>query len=340
MCRAAALALLASLGCAGCGEATRERAGVFTVEAPLPLPGGLAVPDEPGSVKFAVIGDSGRGTPEQHELGRRMAEYRERFGFDFVIMLGDNIYEGPASPRDYELRFERPYEALLRAGVKFYAALGNHDDPEQRHYAPFNMGGHRYYTFEKTGGLLAGLVRARFFALDTTGLDAAQRAWLSRELSGSEADWKICFFHHPLFTPGRYASWWWRQRLEPLLVANGADVVFSGHDHLYARMKPQRGVQYFVSGGAGSVRVGDFRPSPLAARGYDADLHFMLVEVTRQAVHFQAVNRRGETVDAGVVGRQQGSLGADRHQAPQRRERISSTFAAKAAAHSVTPRGE
>lgn len=303
--RRAVLAVLpAWLACVGCAEAPERsgRAGVSTIEVPLPPPGELALPDQPGTIKFAVIGDSGRGSREQFEVGRRMAEYRQRFGFDFVIMLGDNIYEGPASPGDYQARFEQPYQQLLRAGVKFYAVLGNHDDPAQRHYPAFNMGGHRYYTFEKTGGLVAR-TRARFFGLDTTSLDAGQRSWLARELSSSQADWKICFFHHPLYTAGRYATWWWRRRLEPLLVRNGAQVVFSGHDHLYARMRPQSGVQYFVSGGAGSVRTGDFRPSRQAARGYDADLHFMLVEIAGDRLHFQATTRTGRTVDAGVVRR-------------------------------------
>ena len=30
---------------------------------------------------------------------------------------------------DYEQKFEHPYKALLDAGIKFYAALGNHDNP-------------------------------------------------------------------------------------------------------------------------------------------------------------------------------------------------------------------
>ena len=42
-------------------------------------------------------------------------------------MLGiDNLYGGD-SPRDYQRKFELPYKPLLDAGVKFYAALGNHD---------------------------------------------------------------------------------------------------------------------------------------------------------------------------------------------------------------------
>ena len=59
-------------------------------------------------------------------------------------MLGDNLY-GKERPGDYADKFERPYKTLLDAGVKFYAALGNHDDPPQRFYKPFNMNGERYY---------------------------------------------------------------------------------------------------------------------------------------------------------------------------------------------------
>jgi hypothetical protein len=309
MRRALSLILLAALG-ASCRDPSPEpRANgvVETSASPLPPAGELALPDRPGSIKFAVIGDSGRGSPEQFEVGRQMAVYRRRFLFDFVIMLGDNIYEGPASPRDYEARFERPYELLLREGVRFYAALGNHDDPEQRNYGLFNMGGHRYYSFEvDTGALGIPRRRARFFALDTTKLDDGQLDWLAREMSTSAADWKVCFFHHPLYSAGRYGSWRLRRTLEPLFVTHGADVAFSGHDHLYVRLKPQQGVQYFVSGGAGSVRKGDYRPSAVAALGYDADLHFMLVEIAGDALHFQTINRSGTTVDAGVVRKASG----------------------------------
>ena len=65
-----------------------------------------------------------------------MADYRQHFPFDFVLMAGDNIYEGPATADDYRVKFEEPYAALLADGVRFYAVLGNHDDPDQRNYPP------------------------------------------------------------------------------------------------------------------------------------------------------------------------------------------------------------
>src|SRR3990170_5881925 len=122
-------------------------------------PSELTLPLKPGSVRFAVIGDSGTGDRNQYEVAEQMANYHEKFPFDFVIMLGDNIYGGD-SPSDYKKKFELPYKTLLDAGVKFYASLGNHDNPNQRLYSPFNMSGERYYTFKKGN--------VGFFALDST----------------------------------------------------------------------------------------------------------------------------------------------------------------------------
>src|SRR4051812_46530034 len=61
----------------------------------------LTLPNVGRSVKFAVIGDSGRGSKEQQEVAAKIEAYRRRFNFNFVLMVGDNIYEGPASEEDY-----------------------------------------------------------------------------------------------------------------------------------------------------------------------------------------------------------------------------------------------
>ena len=168
-------------------------------------PGTLTLPNEDRSIKFAVIGDSGRGWPPQHEVAAQMVAYRQNFDYKFVLMAGDNIYEGPATPEDYRLKFEEPYKVLLDAGVKFYAVLGNHDDPKQVFYEPFNMDGDRYYTFTPpVDPITRWDTRVRFFALDSTNLDGEQMQWFEHEAAESRAEWKIAFLHHPLYTPGRY----------------------------------------------------------------------------------------------------------------------------------------
>ncbi len=92
----------------------------------------VKLPLRQGSVRFAVIGDSGTGDKDQYEVAKEMEGYRAAVKYDFVIMLGDNIYGGHG-PEDFTRKFELPYKPLLDAGVKFYASLGNHDDPNIEH---------------------------------------------------------------------------------------------------------------------------------------------------------------------------------------------------------------
>ena len=310
------LLLLATLGLSGCGDIWVSKAtsdagagapAVARVEARdlknIAI-GGLALPNEKRSIKFAVIGDSGRGDVPQHEVAAQMVAFRQRFDYRFVLMAGDNIYEGPATAEDYRLKFEEPYKVLLDAGVTFHAALGNHDDPRQVDYKPFNMDGHPFRTFTPPVDLLTRLAtRVRFFALDSTYLDGEQMRWLNQELGESDAEWKIALLHHPLYTPGRYglAARGIRFALESAFLSGGVDVVFSGHEHIYARSALQKGILYFVSGGAGSLRAGDARRTPEFAQTFDTDYHFMLIEITDKALFFQAIDRKGNTVDAGAL---------------------------------------
>ena len=282
----------------------------LAVVEPVPIdglaPDTLTLPNSENSVKFAVIGDSGRGNEAQQRVADQMARYHARFNFPFTLMVGDNIYEGPAGSEDYRLKFEEPYRLLLDEGVKFFAALGNHDDPKEIHYEHFNMRGRRYYRFSPPGNLLARITTpVAFFALDSTYLDREQLAWLDSELAESGADWKIVFLHHPIYTSGRYraSAFVTRSTLEAMFVRHRVNVVFSGHEHIYQRSTLQNGIQYFVSGGAGSLRPGDGRRAPYIARTYSANYHFMLVEIEGEALHFQAISGAGATIDAGRLRR-------------------------------------
>src|SRR5687767_10241499 len=90
-----------------------------------------------------VIGDSGTGDRAQNETAAQMWKAHSVFPYTFAIMLGDNMY-GSERPQDYVSKFERPFKPLLDAKIEFYASLGNHDDPNQRFYKNFGMGGKRF----------------------------------------------------------------------------------------------------------------------------------------------------------------------------------------------------
>ena len=255
----------------------------------------LALPNKPDSVKFAVIGDQGSGEKPQYEVGSQMATFHKKFPFTFVITVGDNLY-GAERPQDFKSKFELPYKALLDDKVDFYASLGNHDDPNQNKYTPFNMGGKQYYTFKKGN--------VRFFALDSNYMDPVQVAWFENELKNSGSDWKIPYFHHPLYASGMHGSQLdLRAIVEPLFIKYSVEAVFSGHEHFYQRIKQQKGIYYFVTGAAGKLRRGDLKPADFTAYGNDKEYSFMLIEVTDKEMYFQCVDRLGKTMDKGMITR-------------------------------------
>jgi len=270
----------------------------------------LMLPNKPGTLKFAVIGDSGTGDSNQYRLAKVFSDMRRKFQYEFVIMAGDNMY-GSQKASDYTKKFEIPYKPILDEGIKFYAALGNHDQPNQANYKLFNMNGKRFYTFRPKAGV-------RFFALDSNYMDKEQLDWLEKELAASGSDWKIPFFHHPLYSSGSThgSDMALRDQLEPLFLKYSVDVVFSGHDHFYERIKPQKGIQYFVSGGAGKVRRGDLQDEGLMAKGFDAGYHFMLIEIDGDQMHFQVISDLGRTIDSGIVLRNKNQSRSEPSTAP------------------------
>jgi len=257
------------------------------------------IPAPTPQLKFAIIGDSGTGTTSQYEVGDRLFKARQTFPFEFVIMLGDNLYGGETE-KDFQNKFEKPYKSLLDAGIKFYASLGNHDLPDRQiAYKPFNMNGKRYYTFKPQEGV-------RFFALDSNYMDKKQLDWLESELKASGSEWKILYCHHPPYSSGEKhgSSVELRNVLEPLMVKYGVDVLFAGHEHFYERIKPQNGVQYFILGSSAKLRKGGIiADSKLTAKGFDTDNVFMIAEIAGDEMRFQTISRIGATVDSGSFKR-------------------------------------
>jgi predicted phosphodiesterase len=253
------------------------------------------------SIRFAILGDTGTGERAQYDIGAQLWRSHAIFPFEFIILVGDNLY-GSERPQDYARKFELPYKPILDANIPFYASLGNHDDPNQVFYKLFNMNGKRYYSFKKDK---LGSPGVRFFALDSNYMSQEQLDWIEKELAASGSDWKIPFFHHPLYSSGgRHGSEEdLRALLEPMFIKHGVDVVFAGHEHFYERIRPQKGIYYFTAGGSAKLRSGDIRKSALTAAGFDRDNSYMLAEIDGDQMHFQTLSRSGRRVDSGSLTR-------------------------------------
>jgi 3',5'-cyclic AMP phosphodiesterase CpdA len=253
--------------------------------------------------RFAVIADTGTSSKNQYAVGRAMTDYHQQNPFNTVLMVGDNIYNNGEISK-IKAAFEIPYADLLQRGVKFYAALGNHDvrtdnGDRQVEYPPFNMQGQHYYT-HKHGDI-------QFFVLETSSIvnrqsstRSKQLAWFDRELAASTARWKIVYGHHNIYSAGVY-------KVDPVMKADVAPILkkhnvrlwINGHDHNYQRSKPIDGTTYLVCGGGGAGLY------PVQAQSWTAFAQsvysFGIVEVYQDQLILTGINSQGETIDRGLV---------------------------------------
>jgi 3',5'-cyclic AMP phosphodiesterase CpdA len=292
-CRRGAFVIAVALGVSACCHT------IGTIHTPTRV----NLPNRPESLRFAVIGDSGELGDAQTAIAGLLTKYRALFPYEFVLMVGDNTYD-PSKTMARE--FEEPFKALLDQKVAFYAVLGNHDlnGDVQMRYPLFHMGGEDHYSFRKQN--------VDFFALNSNKPDRAQLRWIDQTLPGANAGWKIAFFHHPLYSSGFHAQPLTggqeqkslRALWEPRFCQYGVDVIFSGHEHYYERIKPRHGVQHFVTGAASKLRCNDVskrRTNDFTAQFNDVDFSFMLIEISKEQLFFQTITLTGEKVDEGIL---------------------------------------
>ena len=179
-----------------------------------------------------------------------------------IITLGDNVY--PSGTAD---QFAQCYEPSWgRHKARTRPAPGNHD------YATPGAAGYYGYFGESAGDPSAGyysyglgawhVVALNSNCREVGGCEAGspQEQWLRADLAAHPAACTLAYWHHPRFSSGRHGSTAQMAAIWQTLYDAGADVVLSGHDHLYERFAPQdpsgaadpaRGIRQFTVGTGG-----------------------------------------------------------------------------------------
>lgn len=194
----------------------------------------------------------------------------------------------------------------------------------------------RYYKFPEKDNLV------EFFALDSSMLirdccgflfwkrkftkeeTSKHVEWLKTELEKSTAKWKVVVLHHPFYSsalghgvkvgkdqkekiPEKMArlridqeGW---ENIETILVNSGVDLVVAGHDHVYERISPQKGIAHFVSGAGAKLRKKDFNAElpTFHGCGDSKKLSFMLFSVQSDAITFWAIDEDSNPFDHGTI---------------------------------------
>jgi 3',5'-cyclic AMP phosphodiesterase CpdA len=206
------------------------------------------------SFSFAVVGDSGSGGKGQLAVAGLLG----RLEPDFILHTGDVVYPA-GQERHYDRRFFAPYGDIIKE-VPIFPVLGNHDVRKgngaaflSNFHLPLGSPGStkRYYSFDWGDAHFVALDSELYYN-DKGSSSKEQKDFLERDLGATRRRLKIVFLHRSPYGSSRHGGdETVRADLEPLFARHKVNLVFAGHDHVYERTLPIRGVTYVVSGGGG-----------------------------------------------------------------------------------------
>lgn len=250
--------------------------------------------DDPDPIRFLAFGDSGGGGSDQYALLDQMFTVP----YDLIVHTGDVAYDD-GTIGQFEDNVFGVYHELFR-NLPFFPAAGNHDyntlqgAPFRDVFALPGDGGEKWFSYDWG--------RIHFAAIDTESDYATQAAWLEQDLAASTLPWKIVYMHHPMYSSGVHGSdLALRDQLVPILERYGVQLVLSGHDHHYERIKPQGGIAHVLTGGGGrgTRSVGSSTFTALA----DEVIHFVALDVGADELVMHAIDAAGKEFDSMVVTR-------------------------------------
>ena len=181
-----------------------------------------------------------------------------------VVALGDEAYENGSAEN-----FRECYDPSWgRFKDRTLPVPGNHEYMTEGAEGYFGYFGEAagdssegYYSYEFGGWHVVALNSNKCMSVIGCHILSQQIRWLKANLADDDKTCTLAYFHHPLFTSGKYRPG--VPEVRPLweaLYNAGADVVLSAHDHNYQRFAPQdpdgradpeRGIRQFVVGTGG-----------------------------------------------------------------------------------------
>jgi hypothetical protein len=196
-----------------------------------------------------------------------------------VLALGDNQYENGTLSKylgSYDLSWGRfkniTHPAVGNHEYTTAGALGYFDYFNGTGNADGRAGprGKGYYSFDIGAWHLISL-NSNCLQAGGCSVGSPQEQWLRADLAAHPTTCTLAFWHHPRFSSGQHGDTGLLTAIWQALYDANADVVLSGHDHLYERFAPQtgagaadpaRGIREFVVGTGGRSHYAFGTPQP------------------------------------------------------------------------------
>jgi hypothetical protein len=262
-------------------RAHRDKGAVTPSPTPSPTPGPDPVIATAGDIACDPADpgyNGGTGSPGRCQQ-RATSNLLLNTGLSGVLTLGDEQYDDGTLTK-----FQQVYASTWgRANQLNHPAVGNHEyltAGARGYFDYFNGVGNQtgpagardkgYYSFNLGTWHVVALNSNCSQVACTAG--SAQETWLRNDLATNPTKCTLAFWHHPRYSSGMAGNNGNMNSLYTDLWRANADVVLTGHDHLYERFAPQNpsagsdpttGIREFVvgTGGKSLVDWGSIKPN-------------------------------------------------------------------------------
>ena len=290
--------------------------------------------------RFAVTtGDNGNGSGSQAEYGdlvQKAAGTSTIFGPSFWTVPGASIplfaSQGNHGMNSVPLTNWPQDRAVATSGGRYQmdtycCANGTSSKSYPSMWYAFDAGPARFYVLEAAwSNSNVGSTNLYDNDYDAHWLPSSpEYQWLAADLASHPTALKFAFFHFPLYsansTEASDTSLSGPSHLEGLLAANGVDLVFNGHAHIYDRNLPSGSgmpVAYVTGGGGATLEPVSRCTNVAYALGWsysssthgsscgsaprpatiDRVFHFLLVSVNGSRVTVTPIDELGRAFDA------------------------------------------
>lgn len=252
------------------------------------------------SMVFVLIGDQGKDTAAQAKVASTFKTYNP----DFIVTSGDNSYDDFTTALAKN-NVGKHYGDFIVA-KNFFPVAGNHDWHtglgDYLNYFPYlpknAAGNSSYYDFVK-GNVHFFMLDSNDEQMDGNNVSSKQAAYIKVKMLASTAKFKVVIFHHGAYCSSTKhgSATRMRWKFEDL----GANVVFSGHNHVYEVVQVN-GIPYITNGLGGNDLNSFGSPITGSVFRYNGTNGFNLIEVTDTSMTIKLINMNNVLVHTVVIG--------------------------------------
>ncbi len=261
--------------------------------------------------RLALISDFGTLQQSEADVMNLVKGWNTQVPLDAIITSGDN---DQVNGDDYVNRVGNYYDEFIygrgSATQRFLPVPGNHDwgyNSGRWDLVPYEAfftipdaaqgstsGNERYYNY-KIGDVEVFMLDSDPYEPDGTSSTSPQALWAKNAIEHSTAAWQIVSFHHAAYSSSsaHYSSTWMQWPFQ----AWGADLVVSGHNHVYERVNVD-GLRFVTNGVGGWDGLNGFGTVVAGSEvRYNAQNGAILLEANSTSLSYQFINTDGQVID-------------------------------------------